>query len=631
MNDRRYIQVILPLKLAWEPFYSIPADAEVRRGSRVRVNFAGREYVAVVTGTSEAPDVSPARIKDIIRVEERLEPIGDRELSLWRFISEYYLCTVGEVYKLAYPAIKTSGEETAANITLRREERLAREAEKHSRKIQKLRERLARKEEALGKKHSDKVAAQLAADRNRTACELEALLAADAHTDSEASAVDWRAQLPAAGMPCPGAAETADGLAEGRTVLIQGGDGRIGIEMEMAASTLTQGRDVLFLVPDIKLARHLQEKLSQRFGDFLHTVHSGQSTASRRDAAALLRLNLPGSGEKPTLILGTRSALFLPFRHLGLVIVEEEHDASYKLDTAPRYNSRDTAVMLGALHGAGVILSSPTPSLESILNSQAGKYKCVQVPASAMPVEVIDTSVERRKNGMTGNLSRVLISHIDTTLRNGGRVLILRPWGPLDDLEEELAGHWPDACADRHISVMTTYDARREELCGIALLAIVNAEAMLGKQDFRADERAMQTMEQLRSRLTGLMVVQTRQGTHQVFNRDIRTSSLLLSERKLFNYPPYTRMIDIIVRDVNSSRLDTLSSSLAAELSDWHPLGPYTPLKGRTPIEDTRHLRIILRRDVRLKDEKKKIADRVSDFEEARRYTGHIILDIDPA
>lgn len=630
MDDWRYIKVILPLKLAWEPFYRIPADTAVCVGSRVRVIFAGRMYVAVVVLIDAVPDVDLSRVREISGVEEHLDIIGEKELALWHFISDYYLCTIGEVYKLAYPAVKTAGEETAANAILRRELRMAREAESLARKIERLKERLAGKDKAMLKKHGDKVTAQLAADRERIVRELEALQSVDATQEVAASTDNWSGQLLPAGLPSPGAAETAEGIAAGKTVLIRGGGQRAGIELEMIHSVLSQGRDVLFLVPDIKLARKLRDLLRLSFGDFLHVVHSEESAAKRRETAALLRLNLPGSGRKPTLVLGTRSALFFPYQNLGLVIVEEEHDYSYKQETAPRYNIRDTAVLLGSLHSAGVILASPTPSLESLLNCMSGKYLCVRVPSSGMVMEVIDTTVERKKNGMVGSLSRKLMVHIDDTLTAGGRVLLLRPWGPLDELEEEVAGRWPLALSEGRMAVMTTFDAKRADLSGISLLGIVNAEAMLGKQDFRADERAVQTLEQLRSRLDGLMVVQTRQGGHQVFTRGAEISDILLAERKLVNYPPYTRMLDIIVRDSNESRLELLSSALSGILTEWHPIGPYAPLKGNNPVEATRHIRVILPRNASLGANKKKIAGIVGDFEQSRKYPGHIILDVDP-
>lgn len=131
-------------------------------------------------------------------------------------------------------------------------------------------------------------------------------------------------------------------------------------------------------------------------------------------------------------MLGTRSSIFLPYHDLGLIIVDEEHDTSYKQDApAPRYNGRDTALMLARIYGAEIILGTATPSLESLYNCRIGRMKKVDLPeryygASDSDVEIIDTSAERRKRGMAGNFSFKLIQRIRTALADGGQVLLLR-------------------------------------------------------------------------------------------------------------------------------------------------------------------------------------------------------------
>ena len=112
MEDAQYIKVILPLKLAWEPCYRI--SEEVRTGTRVSVRFAGRRYIGVVSETGVTPEVAPDRILAVDAVERHMEPVGEKELELWHFMADYYLCTIGEVYKMAYPAVKTAGEEVRA-------------------------------------------------------------------------------------------------------------------------------------------------------------------------------------------------------------------------------------------------------------------------------------------------------------------------------------------------------------------------------------------------------------------------------------------------------------------------------------------------------------------------------------
>ncbi len=613
MDEDKYIKVILPLKLAWEPCYRI--SEEVRKGMRVNVTFSGRKYTGVVSETGVEPDVDRSRILAVNAVERHMDPIGEKELELWRFISDYYLCTIGEVYKMAYPASKTAGEEVRARAEERRELMKARTEELYRKRILALEERLAKKEAALAGRHNAKVTAELEAGRDRILAELK----------------EVREKLETMDMPAgagggnegkaPGEVEKV--FSKGKTVLVQGGASRIGILVDAARSTLAEGRNVLMLVPEIALSKKLQATLYEAFGDAVLVFHSAESAGNRREVATILRCN-----DRPRLVLGTRSALFLPFKDLGLVIVEEEHDIAYKQDGTPRYGARDTAVMLGSIHGARVILSSPTPSLESLYNCISGRYSLVRTPLEEGAMEIVDTSVEARKHGMVGDLSRVLIARIKETLEDGGKVLILRPWGPMDDIREQLEGIFPDK--SERIGYATVHDARRKDISDISLLAILNSDILLDKHDFRADEKAMQTLEQFRGRLPGHMLVQTRQGQHPVYLQGDDYAFRLLEERKAFHFPPYTRMVDVIVRDSNAGRLAKLSGLLAAALRDFVPDGPFAPFRGREPEQDVRVVRIMLPKDRNLPAAKRKIAGIIGDFEQSCKYTGHVTLDVDP-
>ena len=627
MEEAQYIRVILPLKLAWEPCYRI--SEEVTAGARVNVTFAGRKYIGVVSGTGVTPDVDPARVLPVNAVERHMEPIGEKELALWRFMADYYLCTIGEVYKMAYPAVKTAGEEVRARAEERRELMKARTVYLYRKRILALEERLAKKEAALAGKHNAKVTAGLEAGRDRILAELD-----DVRQKLEALEEDKTDPFAPPRVPLGFHSERSEesepakavqmAFDEDRTVLLQGGASRTGVLVEAARATLNSGRSVLMLVPEITLSKCLQAVLSEAFGDAVLVFHSAETAGNRREVATILRRN-----DRPRLVLGTRSALFLPFKDLGLVIVEEEHDTAYKQDGTPRYGARDSAVMLGSIHGAHVLLSSPTPSLESLYNCITGRYTLVCTPLEENAMEIVDTSVEASKRGMVGDLSRVLISRMGEVLDKGGKVLILRPWGPIDDLKEQAGSIFPNS-AD-HIAFATVHEARRKDISDISLLALLNADILMDKHDFRADEKAMQTLEQFRGRLPGHMLVQTRQGAHPVFLQGDDYSLRLLEERKTFNLPPYSRMVDIIVRDTNAGRLAKLSGLLAGALAAFRPEGPFAPFRGREPEPDVRVLRIMLARDRRLPDEKRKIAGIVGDFEKSYKYTGHITLDVDPA
>ena len=605
-----YIKVILPLKLTWEPYYRTSLS-DVRSGMRVTVMFARRKYVAVVSATDVVPDIDDSKISEILSVEKHLDPIGENEIKFWRFLSEYYLCTIGEVYKLAYPAVKTSGEMVSARVEDRRELMAERRREAVLKRIGTLEERLSKKRGALEGRHGDKVRAALEAQVQQLEDQLKEL--GETLASLERDSVDVAPK-----------ALTGKPVGAGGTLLLDGGESRLEAVFDRIGGTLAQGRSVLMLVPEISLARNLQDRLEERFGGFLMVFHSKENAGRRRSIAAALRAE-----DGPKLILGTRSALFLPFRELGLVVVEEEYDFRYKEDSAPRYNARDAAVVLAGLFGADVVLSSPTPSLESLYNAVSGRYEHLTVPSDQPTMEVVDTSVEQRKRGMVGSLSRVLISYLGQCIGEGGKALILRPWGPMDDIEAEVRAIFPDAPAGL-ISYKTVYEARREPVDQYALLAFLATDVLLNKQDFRADERLVQVLEQFRGRFGGVMLVQTKQGEHPVFVHGADWSLNLLAERKTFSFPPYTRMLDVIVRDSNPARLSKLSRELAGSLAGFSPMGPFAPVRGRTQEEGTMALRIMLSRDKHLADNKKEIAGIIGDFENSRKYTGHIVVDVDP-
>lgn len=626
MEDWTFISVILPLKLAWEPCYRT-SEKDVRPGMRVTVQFAGRKYLAVISATGIMPDVSPDKVKEIVSVERHLDDITDNEMKLWKFISDYYLCTIGEVYKLAYPSVKNAGEQVAARAEERRGLMHDKTVELYRHRLARLQERLKKKESALEGRHNAKVTAGLEGERDRIMAEIDEVSAALAGLEVP----EEPSEIPTARKSFP--QMTADesvnavmhAFAEGRKVLLEGGASRLETILNIAAGTLNDGRDVLMIVPEIELSKLLQVKLKEVFGDSLMVFHSAESAGKRRGIAASLR-----ASNQPVFVLGTRSALFLPFKKLGLIVVEEEHDPSYKQDGSPRYIARDTAVMLGDIHGADVMLASPTPSLESLYNCISGRYEHVLTDKDDGVMEIVDTSAEKRKRGMVGNLSRVLLRHIRETLEEGGRCLILRPWGPMDDIEEEVFAIFPEHKDSDNIVFKTVHEARRFDISGFSLLAVTGTDLMLDKADFRADERAMQTLEQFRARFSGMMLIQTRQGEHPVFSHDSGYTLQLLSERKAFHYPPYTRMIDIAVHDGNQARLRKLSAALASALEEFGPNGPFTPVRGKTPETDTAIIRLMLPKDRTLSVKKRKIADCVSDFEKNYKYTGHIYIDVDP-
>ena len=500
---RTYIQVLLPVKLRWIPTYAAPIALEP--GRRVCVELGKHRYDGVVWRVLERPDLPPERIQNIVAVQDELPAVTAEELRFWEFLAGYYLCTLGEVYKAAYPLLKLRSEQTAADILAR------------------LRERLAKKEAQLAGRHNERVQARLTAERDA----LRAEIAAYCHSErrEESRSFGLRPQ---------------DDKKEAAKPLVLTAASRREEYIPALRETLAAGRQALVLTPEIAFCDRLEALLAPEFGAQLQVFHSGRTPVQRRAAAERLRRGAP------TLILGTRSALFLPFRPLGLVVVDEEQDPAYKqADPAPRYHGRDAAIALAGIHGARVLLGAAVPSLETLLNVRLGKYalagSCHPEPAEGSTsfgespaAEVIDLAAERRKNGIVGNFSRKLIEAIGQT---NGPVLLIRGWEKPEPLQEEIVSLFPE----RDIRVSTLNALKREGAPDVALLAVLQADALVSRDDFRADERAAQLLGTL-AQFAPRVVIQT--AVPARFDGS-RGPDELLEERRQFGFPPYTRLVEV--------------------------------------------------------------------------------------
>lgn len=777
--------MIVPLKLEWEPVYALSGlqtggQGSVSVGDRLKVVFAGREYVAVVSGVGVSPSTSVDKVKPAGELLE-LPRVPEQEIRLWRQIASYYMCTVGEVYKMAYPVQKVSEREMerAETERNRRQQALAKAEEARRRRVERLEERLAKKTEQLSRAKKDSVKERMEGEIR--ALEAEIAAAGTACVEVSGEAGETRKSSGHAPADFPNSADcrltqsqseaydaVKSAFAEGKPALLQGvtGSGKTEIYMKLADEALRRGGNVLYLVPEIALSRQLEDRLAGHFRGHVDCYHSALTVSEKKNVIRNVE-----SGN-PYVLLGTRSALFLPHRNLGLIIVDEEHDGSYKQDSpAPRYNGRDVALMLASTCGCNIMLGSATPSLESLYNCSVGRFRRVMLGErfhgeGNTQVVLIDTNAERKKRGMVGSVSRKLIELLKNTFDSGGQAMVLRarksystlvqcsecgsiikcphcnvslnlqksrgrlvcnhcgfsaPWSEhvphfrpsaarpdsqasghgsypgvapqiqetrtpagicngrlvaygtgTEKVEEELAAIFPERriarldsdtsaragwqksvlkdFADRKIDLLvgTQMVAKGFDFDNLNLVAVLQADSLLGQQDFRADEKTSQLLEQFKGRCArrgqnGVFAIQTAQPDHPVYrmllsSRDPYTSGLL-SERKAFGYPPYTRLINIIMKDSSLPRLELLSSRLSLMLrgtgvfpgAGAEVTPPFSPAVDKVRDEYIRMIRVSLPKDRNLTANKSALGRLLRSFAEEKKYESHITVDVDPA
>ena len=253
---------------------------------------------------------------------------------------------------------------------------------------------------------------------------------------------------------------------DNKVVLLHGvtSSGKTEVYVKLIEEFLSQGKQALYLLPEIALTTQLISRLQAYFGEKVAVYHSKYNVQERVEVWNNVLENKPVA----QIVIGARSALFLPFKDLGLVIVDEEHESSFKqYDPAPRYHARDAAIVLGNLHGSDILLGSATPSVESFYNVKVGKYGYAHIERRygnvLMPdMELVDIKEQSRKKRMKGHFSERLLEEIAETLDNGEQVILFqnrRGFAPI--MECTTCGHAPQ-CPNCDVSL--TYHQHRKQL-----------------------------------------------------------------------------------------------------------------------------------------------------------------------
>ncbi|MDH6341961.1 primosomal protein N' (replication factor Y) [Parabacteroides sp. PM6-13] len=784
----KFADVILPLPLEQKYTYRIPSDLEkaVVPGSRVIVHFGRkRYYTAIVLEIHTRQPDSAYETKEIFALLDPTPILRRPQLRFWQWISSYYLCALGDVYKAALPSglklesetAVTYNEDFEADAPLRPNEQSVLDAfagvvkltvSELERKTglrnimpvitsliskgavmvsEELKKKFVPKKQAfirLAADYKEEERLKAAFDELKRAKKQEMLLIAFlelshalhptlAKEISRKELLEYSHSSPALldGLIKRGILESYEKevgrlqasvtklqplstlskkqelaydaihqcFKEKDVCLLYGvtSSGKTEIYVHMIKDALALGRQVLYLLPEIAITTQITERLARLFGDKLVVYHSKFTDNERVEIWNRLLHN-----KEPIVVLGVRSSLFLPFHDLGLVIVDEEHEPSYKQqEPAPRYHARNAAMVLAGMHGAKTLLGSATPSIDSYFNATTGKYGLVELGERygdcQMPdILTADLKELRRKKMMPKEslFSPLLIQQIETALDKGEQAILFQNrrgfapqieckdcgWVPhcehcdvsltyhkfrnvlvchycgftqyapsecpackgkdlrmlgfgTEKVEEEVSALFPAANVERldtdtartrsayerilgdfekgktQILIGTQMISKGLDFGNVSVVGILNADNLMNFPDFRAHERAFQLMLQVSGRAgrrdkQGTVVLQTTQPEHPIIQMVQQNDykgmvDLQQTERSMFRYPPYYRLIVMVLRSRNEQVLRELSTLYADKLRAYlgeRVLGPVTPVITRI---QTLHIRqIVLKLEV---------------------------------
>lgn len=478
-----YVDVILPLPLEGTFTYSVPDTLapQVRMGVRVVVPLGrSKTYTAMAVRThNDKPEFDT---RDIIQVVDDSPVLPERQLRLWQWISTYYMCALGDVFKAALPA-GLKAEDGYRPKTVRCVTLPANLRSEHSLHIAMTALTRALKQQQtfckyLELSHWDQIDGETPPEHiQEVACdELQnAANASDAilrQLTSRRFLEVYHREVGRIGGGGEYSPENIQPLSEaqqdamnkigvqfmGKNVVLLHGvtsSGKTEIYIHLIQKAIEEGRQVLYLLPEIALTVQMTRRLQRVFGSRLGIYHSRYSDAERVE---IWKKQL--SDNPYDVILGARSAVFLPFSRLGLVIVDEEHETSFKQqDPAPRYHARSAAIMLARMYdGAKVLLGTATPSMESYNNALTGKYGYVSLTTRykdvALPdIHVVDIKDLYRRKMMRGPFSPELLDAMRAALKQHKQIILFqnrRGFAPM--VECKVCG-WVPKCKNCDVSL----------------------------------------------------------------------------------------------------------------------------------------------------------------------------------
>lgn len=695
MSNTILIDIILPLAIADAYTYRVPSNMPTPlAGMRVLVPLGKKTITGIVYRLHEGDLPASVKVRDIVDIIDTQPVVTPHQLRLWQWMAEYYMCTLGEVMAAALPAGIIDDNYTARTTQyIHLHPSLAdprqQELTLNSLRRAKSQEQLLR---CFLRMNNNGVERRVLLEESKVSSTiLRTLIDKGIFLEEERPVSRLRQYTGQIQALHTLDIQQTRAIEEIRTswktknvTLLHGvtSSGKTEVYIHLIDEVIKQGKQVLYLVPEIALTTQLTERLQAVFGNQVLVYHSRFSSDERTEIYSSL---LPISNSEasniqyPNLILGARSAIFLPFSNLGLVIVDEEHEPSYKQqDPAPRYHARSAAIMMAQWYGAKVLLGTATPSIESYHNALSGKYSLVEMTERfrglQLPkITLVDLQRQYHRKEMYGHFADPVVFRIREEIAKGKQVILFQnrrgyapflqcpncgevpkcpncdvsmtfhkihntlichscgytpsshrlvasspnpltshcpkcstPWRlqgfGTERLEEEIQGLFPNARVARmdldttrrkdayqhiidrfarhevDILIGTQMVTKGLHFDDVSLVVVLQADMLVNQPDFRSTEYAFQMLEQVsgragRSGKQGEVMIQTFDPKNPLYTmlcaHDFKgIYQQQVSEREMFYFPPFHRLMMITLRHRDERRLEHCSRVLMQALQD---------------------------------------------------------------
>ena len=717
-----------------------------------------KTYTALcVEVTDKKPNIGVKNIKCIYSVLDDMPMLLPQQLKLWQWMADYYMCTLGDIYKAALPAGLKAEDgyrpktETYVGLTEKFHDEMALNiALDMVSRYEKQQKALAG---YLELSHWAEISGAAIPDDIKEITQTELCNVTHCTTPTVKSLVKrgileiYQKEVGRLNTDGEFTPQNAKLLNEAQqeaynqvlmqfmkknVVLLHGvtSSGKTEIYIHLILKALQDHKQVLFLLPEIALTVQIMERLQRVFGSRLGIYHSKYSDAERVEIWKKQVSACPYD-----IIIGARSAALLPFKNLGLVIIDEEHETSYKQqDPAPRYHARSAAIMLASMYGAKTLLGSATPCMETYTNAKNGKFGYVRLDKRykdiALPkIEVVDVKDMTRRKMMKGPFSPRLLEAIQESLDNNKQVILFQNrrgfvpivecqdcgWIPkcehcdvsltmhkntnlltchycgytyaipkvcpkcggthlrgrgfgTEKIEDQIMELFPEAKVARmdldttrtknayariiedfaygktNVLIGTQMITKGLDFDRVQLVGILDADSMLNYPDFRAYEHSYMMLQQVSGRAgrkgkQGLVILQTKSADlpviEQVAANDSKTFyEDLDEERRLFNYPPYTRLIYVYLKHQHDNVVESAALMLGSILRGWFGeriLGPDKPAVARVKSMCIRKIMIKLENGIDQKKVREYLRMAQKQILQDKQYAAlQIFYDVDP-